>query len=145
MKVVAHIRSYDREESHYAREKTRDREFLDSTLSVAELWRQFRRKKEEEGTQVSLSYTTYRSIFRQFRLSFRKPYVDTCGMCDAYLMITKYSKDEKEKENAQRLKREHVRKADEHYDSINYDFKKSVKEKKKEEYNWTQPASWVEQ
>jgi len=115
LQIVTHIRSYEREGSHYAREKTKDKEFLDSTLSIGELWRQFRRKKEEEVEEISLSYSTYKSIFRKFKLSFRKPYVDTCGLCDGYTIIRKYSKDQLERENARRLKDERVRQADEHY------------------------------
>lgn len=144
-KVVEHIRSYEREVSHYAREKTKDREYLDSSLTIAEIWRQFRRKKEQEGVDDTLSYGSFRNIFRKFKLSFRKPYVDTCSLCDGYSIITKYAKDEDEKKDAQRLKSEHVEKADQHYDCINYDLKTFLKEKNiRNGHAWELPPIWKE-
>lgn len=101
------------------------------------------KKKEEDGVNVTMSYSSFRNIFRTFKLSFRKPYVDTCGLCDGYSMIVKYSKDDQEKENAKAEKAEHIRQADEHYDCINYDLKILPKEKNSaRERNWVLPPVW---
>ncbi|KAK3729309.1 hypothetical protein QZH41_011432 [Actinostola sp. cb2023] len=98
-KVVEHIHSYDREASHYAREKNpRGRQFLAPNLSIKEIWRQFLTKKGLRDEDAPLSYNSFRKIFRTFNLSFRKPYVDTCGYCDSLSVIIKYNKDEEENE-----------------------------------------------
>ena len=44
--------------------------------------------------------------------------VDTCGSCDSYTVITKYSKDDQERADAQKSKSEHLKKS---YDCMNYD------------------------
>ncbi|KAK3720986.1 hypothetical protein QZH41_018543 [Actinostola sp. cb2023] len=98
-KVVEHIHSYDREALHCAREKNpRGRQFLAPNLSIKEIWRQFLTKKGLRDEDAPLSYNSFRKIFRTFNLSFRKPYVDTCGYCDSLSVIIKYNKDEEEKE-----------------------------------------------
>lgn len=144
--VVEHIQSYDREVSHYAREKTRDRQFLAPNLSITRLWRQFLLKKGlEVGDELPLCYSSFRNIFRTFNLSFRKPYVDTCGKCDLFLATIKHAKDEDEKESAQRLKDDHVRKADQHYDCIHFDLNdlpKSKNTRRQAETAWTLPPLW---
>lgn len=139
-----HIRSYEREVSHYAREKTKDRQYLNSNLNIAILWRQFREKKRKlEGVTVTLSYSSFRSIFRSFKLSFRKPRVDTCGFCDGYFILNKYSKDDVEKEEAKLSKSKHLETADQHYNCINYDLTVLPVEKNNQrESGWTLPPLW---
>lgn len=100
-------------------------------------------KKRDVGVNDTLSYSSFRTIFRTFKLSFRKPYVDTCGLCDGYSMIIKYSKDDKEKEDAKVEKAAHIEQADEHYDCINYDLKILPKEKNNaKELSWALPPVW---
>lgn len=143
--VVEHIRSYDREASHYAREKNpQGRQFLAPNLSIKEIWRQFLTKKGLRDEDAPLSYNSFRKIFRTFNLSFRKPYVDTCGYCDSLSVIIKYTKDEEEKETTERLKAEHVRKADQHYDCINFDLTILPKSKlnSQNEFACTFPPLW---
>jgi hypothetical protein len=60
---------------------------------------------------LPLSFSSFRKIFRTFKLSFRRPYVDTCGKCDSLLIIIKYTKDEEEKASAEKVKTDHVKKA----------------------------------
>lgn len=115
--VVEHICSYKRDESHYAREKTRDRQFLECNLSIAKLWRDFLQNKGD----VPLSYSTFRRIFRKFKLSFKRPSVDTCGKCDSLLVVIKYSQDEEEIKNAKELKENHIKQAEERYDYLHFD------------------------
>lgn len=112
-------------------------------MSIAEIWRQFRKKKEDVGVNNTLSYSSFRNIFRTFKLSFRKPYVDTCGLCDGYSIIIKYTKEDQEKEDARVLKAEHIQKADQHYDCINYDLKILPKEKNTRRGRaWVLPPVW---
>lgn len=117
---------------------------MDSNLSIAAIWRQFREKKElEQGVHETLSYSSFRNIFRGFKLSFRKPRVDTCGLCDGYSILIKYSKDDKEREEAKLSKSEHVETADQHYDCINYDLTILPGEKNKpRQHGWTLPPLW---
>lgn len=140
--VIEHIRSYDREVSHYAREKTRDQQFLAPNLSIAQIWREFLEKKSLT-VSGKLSYSSFRNIFRTFKLSFRKPYVDTCGRCDSLSVIIKYTKDDEEKASAEKLKADHVKKADEHYDCIRFDLNTLLELKNKpSESSWAIPPMW---
>lgn len=143
--AIEHIRSYRREVSHYSREKTKDKQFLDSHLSIAEIWREFLEKNNVDlaSENFPICYSSFRNLFRTFKLSFRKPYVDTCGSCDSYTIITKYSKDEQERVDAQKSKLEHIEKADLHYDCMNYDLVVLPKEKNKaKEIAWVLPPLW---
>ena len=111
-------------------------------MSIAEIWRQFLEKIDVDiaDNNFPISYSSFRNVFRTFNLSFRKPYVDTCGSCDSFTIITKYSKDEEEKKNAQELKSELLEKADLHYDCCNYDLVVLPKEKNiRKEIAWVLP------
>ena len=114
-------------------------------MSIAEIWRQFLRTRQEE-IRGNISYSSFRNIFRTFKLSFRKPYVDTCGSCDSLSIKAKYSEDETEKENAPQLKSLHVQKADQHYDCISYDLDILPREKNNpKELGWVLPPVWKSQ
>lgn len=142
--VIEQIRSCKREESHYARAKTKDKQFLDSSLTIAQLWRDFLESKELSlDDDLPISYSTYRKVFRKFRLSFKKPYVDTCGKCDSLLVVIQYSQDEKEIVNARKVKECHIEKADERYDCINFDLEVLPKTKnKRDSPPWVLPPLW---
>ncbi|KAK3736675.1 hypothetical protein QZH41_020402 [Actinostola sp. cb2023] len=143
--IIEHIRGYEREQSHYAREKTRDKQFLASNLTIAQLWREFLINK---GLRVGedaapVSYSSFRKIFRTFNLSFRKPYVDTCGKCDRLSLTIKYAKDEQERASAREIKCNHIEQADGHYDCINFDLNILPKRKHKEiGQPWIMPPDW---
>lgn len=130
--------------SHYARETTQERQFLPSNLSIAQLWRDFLDKKgPHEGEKPPIAYTTFRNIFCTFNLSFRKPYVDTCGKCDSFSIIIKYSKDEDERISARDLKSAHIDKADQHYDFIHFDLNVLPKDKnERSRRRWVLPPKW---
>lgn len=156
--VIEHIRSFDRVPSHYSREKTRERQFLASNLSIAKLFRKFlenkditvfnvnrrnRRVRREVNRNLPLSYSTFRRIFRTFKLSFRRPYTDTCGKCDSLLIIKNYSQDEQEIARAQALKTNHIEQAEKHYECFRFDLKVLPKEKNKAHViPWRTPPVW---
>lgn len=147
--------------SHYAREKTGERQFLASNLSIAQLFRKFlenkgitgvnvnrrnrrnRRVRRQVNRNLPLSYSSFRRIFRKFKLSFRRPYVDTCGKCDSLLIIKNYSQDEQEIARAQALKTNHIEKADKHYECFRFDFNVLPKQKNKPHViPWRSPPIW---
>ena len=143
--VIEHIRSYNRDTSHYAREKTRDTQFLESDLTIAQLWRDFLKSKDvSSNDDLPLSYCTFRRIFRKFKLSFKKPYVDTCSKCDSLDIVIKYSQDEKEIRNAEDLKKSHIEKAAEGYDCFHFDLYILPKRKNTDEgFSNVVPLTWV--
>lgn len=101
------------------------------------------KKDIPEGETSPISYSAFRKIFRTFNLSFRKPYVDSCGRCDSFSIIIKHSSDEDEKESARELKLQHIDKADAHYDSIHFDLRILPKRKNKEIARpWMLPPLW---
>lgn len=143
--VVEHIRSYKRDSSHYAREKTRDTQFLESNLTISQLWRDFLKSKDlSSNDDLPISYWTFRRIFRKFKLSFKRPYVDTCGKCDSLEIVIKYSQDEKEIANAKELKQNHIEKAEEGYDCLHFDLNILTKRKNTEEgFPCVAPLTWI--
>lgn len=142
--MVEHIRSYERDQSHYAREKTREKQYLSPNLTIAQLFRDFLEKKDiPPGEKSPISYSAFRKIFRTFNLSFRKPYVDSCGRCDSFSIIIKYSRDEDERKSARELKLQHLDRADAHYDCIHFDLKVLPTRKNKDQgLPWILPQLW---
>lgn len=142
---MEHIQGYERELSHYGRKKTKDKEFLSPDLCLAQLWRDFLEKKQLlPNEKLPLGFSSFRNIFKQFNLSFRKPRVDTCPRCDTYLIIMKYSNDEAEIEEARVTKRVHLRQSQEHYDCIKYDLNDLLKHKNDDDnvHGWPKPPIW---
>ena len=86
------------------------------------MFRDFLDSKElTEDDDLPISYNTFRRIFRKFKLSFKRPYTDTCGKCDSFLIIKKYSQNEEEIANAQRLRDSHIQQAEENYACFRFD------------------------
>ena len=100
--------------SHCARKSTKDKQYLSPTLSLAQLWRDFVKKKDLPPERMPLSFSSFRDIFKTFNLSFRKPRVDTCPKCDSLKILMKHSTDEAIVEDARALKAAHVRPAELH-------------------------------
>lgn len=77
MEVRAHIASFPRYISHYARGKTESK-YLSVELNLAKLYKLY---CEEADSPVSQSY--YEKIFKKnFNLLFKRPKTDTCRECD---------------------------------------------------------------
>lgn len=79
--VIDHIASYPAESSHYSRQKNGNRKYLAATLSVAEMYRQYASKCQDQNEEpVSEKY--YRDIFNtKFNLGFGSPRSDVCAKC----------------------------------------------------------------
>lgn len=83
-RVLEHIRSIPAVASHYTRAKSPHRRYLDSSLSVAKMFRLYlqwmlENYKDEETVKESF----YRHIFvTKCNLSFKPPKTDTCNVCD---------------------------------------------------------------
>lgn len=82
----AHINSIPRIESHYCRARSK-REFIEGSLSVAALHRDYVEKCIAEGKQY-LSYKMYYNTFvNDFNISFWQPKKDQCEDCTAFANV----------------------------------------------------------
>lgn len=82
-KIISHINSFQRIESHYLRAQT-TREFLDGSLTVAQMYRYYKTEQEAEGLPVAKK-CTYEHIFNtKFNLSFFQPKKDQCSICETF-------------------------------------------------------------
>ncbi|KAL4704604.1 hypothetical protein ACJJTC_002038 [Scirpophaga incertulas] len=82
--IKNHINSYPLYESHYSRSHT-NRRYLPSGLSLVLMYQMYK----EKVTSNPVSYTFFGNVFRTMGLSFKKPSLDTCNMCDSYKMKIK--------------------------------------------------------
>lgn len=139
-----HILSFEPEPSHYARERAGEKLYLGSELNMSKLYREFLEKKElGPGDKKPLSMTSFRNIFKCYNLAFRKPRTDTCGRCDAFAVIIKYSNDADETAAAKRLREAHWDEAKLQYDCNFYDFNILHKNKnQKGMEDWPVPPIW---
>ena len=131
--------------SHYAREKLKDKQFLASNLSIAQLFRDFLSIKglSQLDGNLPLSYNTFRKIFRGYKLSFKRPRVDTCGKCDSLAIIKRFSHDEDEITNADRIREVHLQQAEQHYESLHYDLVDLPRLKNRvHAIPWRKPPAW---
>ncbi|MES9882743.1 MAG: hypothetical protein ABW185_17895 [Sedimenticola sp.] len=74
-KIRAHISGYHPQVSHYTRERTPNRRYLDSNLSIADMWRDYNEKN------LNVCYSVYRRVFEQENIGFGKPSQDECDVC----------------------------------------------------------------
>lgn len=79
-KIEAHIKSFKGRTSHYSMEKSK-KIYLPEELNVTKMFNMFK----EVNLDVTISYETYRTIFKQFNVSFGYPRSDTCSICDTFL------------------------------------------------------------
>ncbi|CAK1592965.1 unnamed protein product [Parnassius mnemosyne] len=81
--VHDHINSIPRTESHYLRANT-TREYIDGSLTIAELHRSYQRLRQEAG-RPAVNYDAYHRIFNtDFNLGLFAPRKDQCDECEAY-------------------------------------------------------------
>ncbi|CAB3245065.1 unnamed protein product [Arctia plantaginis] len=82
-RIVEHINSFPRLESHYCRKKSR-RQYLDCKLSIAKMYELYKNSLESEG-ETPCSLFVYKRIFgTKYNLSFFKPKKDLCIICTRY-------------------------------------------------------------
>ncbi|XP_072402179.1 uncharacterized protein [Diabrotica undecimpunctata] len=84
-KIIEHIESFPKIESHYA--KTPDKLFLSPDLNVSRMYRAFLEKycaDYQPPNKPPVTRQWYNEIFiSKFNLSFARPKVDTCSTCDS--------------------------------------------------------------
>jgi len=86
--IKDHINSYPLLESHYSRRHT-NKKYLPAGLSLTIMYKMY---KEKVTSPVSYSY--FGNIFHTMGLSFKKPSLDTCNICDTYKMKIKFASTE---------------------------------------------------
>lgn len=85
-KVVDHINSFPRIESHYCRAKTK-KQYLDPNLTIETMYDLY-----AEKTNDPLKSSYYRYIFcTKFNLDFHQPKSDRCGKCEKYKKAKEHS------------------------------------------------------
>ncbi|XP_072401628.1 uncharacterized protein [Diabrotica undecimpunctata] len=86
-KIIEHIESFPKIESHYARAQTPDKLFLSPDLNVSRMYRAFLEKycaDYQPPNKPPVTRQWYNEIFiSKFNLSFARPKVDTCSTCDS--------------------------------------------------------------
>lgn len=81
--IKNHIKKFSVRDSHYNR-KNSCRQYLDSSLSIAKMYRAWKKDRIREKLRV-VTYNKYREVFRKnFNLSFRTPRTDVCSTCEEF-------------------------------------------------------------
>lgn len=118
-RVVDHVNSIPRKESHYCRAKT-GKEYLSQDLSINRLHRAFNKEHGANMVSYRFYYNTFKAKFRT--LSFRLSRTDTCNTCD--LLSAQYKNDPKNKTAKRKLELHH-RKAERARKFMDEDHKRS--------------------
>lgn len=122
-KVRAHIKSFPSHESHYTR-RTNDKRYLPSHLNLRIMYDLYK-----EGETQPVGRTIYEKEFHNMKLSFKKPYVDTCYKCDTLNMEIKVARDNGDEER--RIRSEEDLKMHHELANTAYETKKRDKEEAK--------------
>lgn len=77
------INSIPRIESHYLRAQT-TREFIASDKSLADIYRDYKNRREGDGLPAATSSTFNRIFNTEFNISFFVPKKDQCDLCERY-------------------------------------------------------------
>lgn len=82
-RIIQHINSFPRLESHYCRKKSR-RQYLDSNLTLAKMYELYKDQLKSTG-EIPASLFVYKQIFgTKFNLSFFRPKKDLCMTCTRF-------------------------------------------------------------
>ncbi len=107
-RVMNHIEKFPKYESHYSRQQNQKRLYLAHNLSLIKLYHLYVSECKNDGV-MPVSLNIYREVFNtKFRLSFRRPYTDTCFRCDTFQQKIKHGNVE-ERANGEREKELHQR------------------------------------
>ena len=79
-KIIDHINSYNPQISHYNSEHSPNRRYLDSELSIRDLWKDY----ISQSVNRTISYSLYQKVFRTLNIGFARPSQDECEVCDFY-------------------------------------------------------------
>lgn len=78
--IDRHIKSFKGRKSHYSLYKSK-KIYLPEDLNIKKMFLLFK----EKYPNVKLSYETYRTNFKKYKISFGYPRSDTCSACDKFL------------------------------------------------------------
>lgn len=87
MNIKNHILRFPRVESHYCR-KSSTVQYLPADLNLQKMFEFF----EKENPETTVKISTYRRVFKTFKLSFHKPKKDLCNFCTKYKNSTENEK-----------------------------------------------------
>lgn len=117
-----HIKMFPVNNSHYSRNHTYRKYFLNPDLSISKMYQLYKTHCIENNYNM-LSEFMYRKIFvEDFNLAFKKPSNDTCQLCDKLETIIKCSAVNEDVQDAIKEKDEHLKMAD-----MAYQEKKMIK------------------
>lgn len=92
-RIIRHINSIPRIESHYLREQT-EREYIDGSKTISDLYRDFKQDQINENKSFG-AYSYYLNIFnKRFNIGFFQPKKDQCDLCLSYDNAIGHSKDQ---------------------------------------------------
>ena len=138
--VIDFMLSYDATESHYRRSRTGSKKYFNSNISMRQMWAEFVRehphlrttslRRRNKGPVISFS--AFRNLFNSELkdvLSFRKPRLDTCQICDKtknrldYLtsLANRNSKQDDDLRELTTLKKSHLKESEVRFASLKYD------------------------
>lgn len=80
--VVKFINSMPHYESHYTRNTTNEKKFLDSNLNMKILYSEYKNYCNEHGIEPVSMYMFRDTFYRKFNLRFKPPAQDTCDYCN---------------------------------------------------------------
>jgi hypothetical protein len=97
------INSIPRIESHYLRAQT-TREYIASDKSLADIYRDYKKLREEDGLPVATTSTFTRIFNTEFNISFFVPKKDQCDLCERYKNSNEEEKSKLVQEYEEHLK-----------------------------------------
>ncbi|GFO09505.1 hypothetical protein PoB_003601000 [Plakobranchus ocellatus] len=135
-KVITHIDSFPKRESHYSRQNNFNRRYLDERLNVKRMWLLYLQQNEpiqrilyrsdKKSMKPIVKYKYYLHIFNNFfNLTFGRPRSDTCPSCDKYDILLKAEDDIDKKKRIQEQRDLHQMRADSGYQTLNWYAQKS--------------------
>lgn len=112
--VIKFISKFPAVENHYCRNKTSERVYLRSDLSINKMWKIYQSETDDPSLRVKKTY--FRKIFNtQFNIGFGTPRTDVCSTCISLNEMIKLETNPEKKQDLCVQKRVHTLKAQAFY------------------------------
>ena len=141
LEIDEHMGSYTYDSPHYSKIRNTGSKYMTSDNNLSKCFRDYV-AKQRDAEKHNVAFTTFRKyVLSNMDIHFKRPRTDTCSRCDTLTKKIKYSRRLRQKAAIQNDLDTHLKNADRHYASNNFD-RNVLALKQPDILPWIVPDPW---